>query len=111
MFIFSALLLFVPVFVIWATFGPLAYRAGRHGLIFTFVGIAAYIAALLAFGFLCDYVDRKILLPRMADELIDYASVPLAYGSTWLFYYLLKRYWTKERIAESEELLDDAMEE
>jgi hypothetical protein len=107
MIIFSFLLFIAPVFIIWGTFGPLAYRAGRHGLIFTFVGIAAYIGSWILFSIVCDYIDRKMLLPRMADELIDYASIPLAYGSTWLLYYLLRRSWTNERTEEDEELLDN----
>lgn len=105
------LLVLGPVFIIWATFGPLAYRNQRHGLLYTFLAIVLYIGALILFGFLLDYADSNLRFPYFIDRYIDYAALPLAYGSTWLLYYLLKRSWEKQRPGESETLLDDSTDD
>lgn len=99
----------VLIYFVGKTFYELAQNHEKNRWLFAILGVLSYYAGsfLVALGIV---LYRELMpggfLSAVPDLAIDFIAMPFGLLSTWLFYYLLNRSWSKNDLGDGFEMFD-----
>ena len=104
----------VLIYYLGKQFYELAELYNKNKWLFAVLGVVIYYSGTLLFGLLLGVwagFTRNLSVFDTSDLVLGLMGIPLGLLSAWLFYFLLKKNWSKTKVVYSDdELLDSNFE-
>lgn len=104
----------VLIYYLGKQFYELAELYNKNKWLFAVLGVVIYYSGTLLFGLLLGFwagFTGNLSVFDTSDLVLGLMGIPLGLLSAWLFYFLLKKNWSKTKVVYSDdELLDSNFE-